>query len=430
MNVRYRSYSALPAPLNSPQYLQAVRQEIRVLALAAGAIFPVFLVGCSSIFVPISLDSFSERVTVEQTEVLEPPQIAVEPHSDGMGWTVRARQRVREHQRIDVAERWKGKRYEAKGNIGTVVAGALLCPVGALYGTALAIGRPDRPSWDSIEEYCLGIGGLDLPGHQDTETRVGQTIDHREYEAIQGIEDAHARFLWHLPGKDPIGVEIPAKNLNEGVGFRLRWLADTMERNGILLNRATAGYASIEVEGNDAGRGSVKLTITGDRLAAASRQGSIRTVPRTTWPKEIRVRLVMEHDRETPKAIQQQLHARVSKVLAETGLQLVVREGELQKLTNLQQTQLQPQYSDPSPSIGRLTGASVIVMIRPTLVGRDAYQVYEEIVSVETGQILAAGTIEDQAKNADRLIQSTAQVIVDLLQAQAGNRREGWMIRP
>ena len=69
-------------------------------------------------------------------------------------------------------------------------------------------------------------------------------------------------------------------------------------------------------------------------------------------------------------------------------------------------------------------------MIRPTLVGRDAYQVYEEIVSVETGQILAAGTIEDQAKNADRLIQSTAQVIVDLLQAQAGNRREGWMIRP
>jgi hypothetical protein len=91
---------------------------------------------------------------------------------------------------------------------------------------------------------------------------------------------------------------------------------------------------------------------------------------------------------------------------------------------------LQPQYSDPSPSIGRLTGASVIVMIRPTLVGRDAYQVYEEIVSVETGQILAAGTIEDQAKNADRLIQSTAQVIVDLLQAQAGNRREGWMIRP
>lgn len=72
----------------------------------------------------------------------------------------------------------------------------------------------------------------------------------------------------------------------------------------------------------------------------------------------------------------------------------------------------------------------MIVMIRPTLVGRDAYQVYEEIVSVQTGQILAAGTIEDQAKNADRLIQSTAQVIVDLLQAQAGNRREGWMIRP
>jgi hypothetical protein len=39
MNVRSRSYSALPAPLNSPQYLQAVRQEIRVLALAAGALF-------------------------------------------------------------------------------------------------------------------------------------------------------------------------------------------------------------------------------------------------------------------------------------------------------------------------------------------------------------------------------------------------------
>lgn len=76
-----------------------------------------------------------------------------------------------------------------------MVAGALLCPVGAFNGTALAIGRPDRPSWDSIEEYRLGIGGLDLPGHQDTETRVGQTIDHREYETIQGIEDAHARFL-------------------------------------------------------------------------------------------------------------------------------------------------------------------------------------------------------------------------------------------
>lgn len=149
MNVRYRSYSALPAPLNSPQYLQAVRQKIRVLALAAGAIFPVFLVGCSSIFVPISLDSFSERVTVEQTEVLEPPQIAVEPHSDGMGWTVRARQRVREHQRVDLAERWKGKRYEAKGNIGTVVAGTLFCPLGALYGTVV-------PRLKCGREECIG----------------------------------------------------------------------------------------------------------------------------------------------------------------------------------------------------------------------------------------------------------------------------------
>jgi hypothetical protein len=130
MNVRPRSYSALPAPLNSPLYLQVVRQEIRVLARAAGAISPVFLVGCSSIFVPISLDSFSKRVTAERTEVLEPPQIAVEPHSDGVGWTVRARQRVREHQRIDLAKRWKGNRYEAKGGIGTVVTGALLCRSG------------------------------------------------------------------------------------------------------------------------------------------------------------------------------------------------------------------------------------------------------------------------------------------------------------
>lgn len=79
MNVRSSSYSVLPAPLNSPPYLQAVRQEIRVLALTAGALSSVFLVGYSSIFVPISLDSFSERVTVEQTKVLEPPQIAVTP---------------------------------------------------------------------------------------------------------------------------------------------------------------------------------------------------------------------------------------------------------------------------------------------------------------------------------------------------------------
>jgi hypothetical protein len=43
-----------------------------------------------------------------------------------MGWIVRARQRVREHQRVDLAERWKGKRYAAKGNIGTVVADTLL----------------------------------------------------------------------------------------------------------------------------------------------------------------------------------------------------------------------------------------------------------------------------------------------------------------
>lgn len=143
MNVRSRSYSALPAPLNSPLCRQAVRQEIRVWPLAAGALSPVFLVGCSSIFVPISLDSFSERVTVERTEVLEPPQIA-EPQSDGLGWTVRARQRVWEHQWVDLAERWKGKRYEAKGNIGTVVAGALLCPVGALYGTVVSRLNVDR----------------------------------------------------------------------------------------------------------------------------------------------------------------------------------------------------------------------------------------------------------------------------------------------
>jgi hypothetical protein len=151
MNVRSRSYSALPAPLYSSQYLQAVSQEIRVWSLAAGAIFPEFLVGCSSIFVPISLDSFAARVTVERTEVLEPPQIAVEPQSDGMGWTVSARQRVREHQRVDLAERWKGNRSEAKGNIGTVVAGALLCPVGALYG--IVVPRLKCGQGECVGEY-------------------------------------------------------------------------------------------------------------------------------------------------------------------------------------------------------------------------------------------------------------------------------------
>jgi hypothetical protein len=86
MTVRFPSYSALPAPLNSPRYLQAVRQVIRVSPQATEAVFPVFLVGCSPIFVPISPDLFSERVTVERTEVLEPPRIAVGPQSDGMGW--------------------------------------------------------------------------------------------------------------------------------------------------------------------------------------------------------------------------------------------------------------------------------------------------------------------------------------------------------
>jgi hypothetical protein len=131
MNVRSRSYSALPAPVHSPPYLQAVRQEIRVRALAAGAISPLCLVGSSSIFIPIGLDSFTERVTVERTEVLDPPHIVVDPPSDGMKWTVSARRRIRACGLI-----WRnggrGNGMRQKGNIGTVVAGAPLCPVGAL----------------------------------------------------------------------------------------------------------------------------------------------------------------------------------------------------------------------------------------------------------------------------------------------------------
>jgi hypothetical protein len=57
-------------------------------------------VSCAPVFTPTTLQTFKESRDITSTTAVERPRLALSPHSDGLGWTVRVTQLVGETNRI------------------------------------------------------------------------------------------------------------------------------------------------------------------------------------------------------------------------------------------------------------------------------------------------------------------------------------------
>ena len=140
--------------------------------------------------------------------------------------------------RVDLVERWKGKWYEAKGEYRNCGRRRPPLPRRGTLGNS----SRDQPAGSAKLGFDRGVlfgDGISL-GIRIRTLGLDRLLDHREDETTQGIEDARARLLWHLPGKDLIGVESPATNLHKGVGFHsdgwpIPWNAMTSRSIKLLL---------------------------------------------------------------------------------------------------------------------------------------------------------------------------------------------------
>lgn len=386
--------------------------------------------GCSSFFMPVSLGSFSESVTVERVEPLGPPHLLLSSHSDGLGWTVRIEQSVRQFQTVRQTEQWEGYRYPSGGNGGTMLAGAIFCPMSSLYAIAYAIGRPAHPSWDSIQEYCLGLGKLDVLKKQpDVVTHQLDGLDERTTDTVRSLHDGMVRLLWYRPHSDPIGLEQPMDQTVAGNELRVRWLADIMARNGVLLTPHLDGYGTIEYETSDHKTIGTALRITADQLLSALRPSMFRAT-QPHWPQAIRVRV--QHTVGARISVQEarRLESRLTETLVSHGIPSVVRDQALEQVIHQQEALLSPRYTDSTVSPGHLTAASVVVHVRSAAIPKQGYIVECRLVSVATGQLLGHVTLEDREGAWERLADTTTAMVVDLLNGPPAASRAGWMVSP
>lgn len=80
-------------------------------------------ISCAPVFTPTTLQTFKESRDITSTTALERPRLALSPHSDGLGWTVRITQTVEETNRIRREEVWGGYTYERRLNLVTILGG-------------------------------------------------------------------------------------------------------------------------------------------------------------------------------------------------------------------------------------------------------------------------------------------------------------------
>ena len=296
-----RYYRITPTPL-----LSSSRGKIRSLAYLAwqwssGTISVVLLVlvtlvSCAPVFTPTTLQDFKESRETSSTTAVERPRLALSPHSDGLGWTVRVTQTVEEKNRIRREEVWGGYTYERRLNLVTMVGGGLLCAPNLLLNTLFSMGTPNQPGWSSPWQYCLAAAGYDVPGRADTRTRIADDLDPQVQTVTRIIVDGDLRLTFAADGRDRIGIAVPVSKDFQGTHIRLRWLAMALREQGV--NPADVPDGTVEISysptvGNPGP--TTQLPIDGHVLTAML-QHDLAVLPQDRWPKQPRLRLAVNND--------------------------------------------------------------------------------------------------------------------------------------
>lgn len=233
------------------------------------------------------------------------------------------------------------------------------------------------------------------------------------------------QLQWQWPNQDPMVVDVPLNTGTDGTILRLPWLAAALIRNGRSLDASLTGTGRIIFEGMHGERATSPLSITADTLRGARSQRVWRA-PDQRWPRSLQVRLSLNQTRPNPTRPELPVSLIMQRLLARQ-IPVVARDESLAHIIDTQRRQLTPAYRDTAPSVGHLTGATVLLHIA-TERQPQGWTVTTTAVDIESGQILGMMTLEDQPEHWGRLMESLSSLLPDLV-APDTTRREGWFIQ-
>ncbi|ALA59493.1 hypothetical protein NITMOv2_3094 [Nitrospira moscoviensis] len=424
---------------------RAPTEELRVPQTS----FPWFLfislvlTHCAPIEKPVSLDHVHQVPVIHHTEPLGPPELRISAHTDGLGWSVQPVQRIRRYVDMTQQETWKTRVYPAAKTcrIPKLVAGWVTCPTWGLLGmTGLAFADPSGPMWrrSALYEPCSLASGGEAYSSEAMLMRNDVTLDRRIEEEDQPVITGSLALVWQLPGKDPLGIDIPLSPEQTTIMFRARWIADLLIRQGIEVTDHLSGRAEVQLRQPGGLLISHPIPLTTAMLRTAIEQEAARS-PADRWPSAIRIRTVVEADEHAAALETRALATHLQRHVARSGLAVVVRDDLFAATESLQTAQHQGRYRDSVRNgIGQWSGATLLVRVYAQALQEQGYLATANIASIETGEVLAHLIVEAPPGQWAEFLDTMSARILDAVRPTGrpqadmaphnDTRREGWLI--
>lgn len=389
------------------------------------------LMGCtSSYFVPMELAPFD--ITQQRTarQPLHGPQLHVQTHPDGMGWTVSATQMWEETTTVEEREIWRGLSYQPSENtarqIGLTLATPITCP-GSLVAHLLQRGirlmgvmDGPAPTWKLVYTYCVvPLRGLDPAKESWTSQPAGATTQHTFTTVTNTpITDGRLQLQWRQPQTDPVGIEYPLTATQPLVDLRLRDLASLVQRDQTPPH-LRQGHVDIVLLTSDQSPVHEPLPVNSHTLAAAL-ASDLAQRPPDDWPIVKRIRI----DSTRPDLL-----ALAEHTATDLGIPIVARQQSAQVLQRLQQQEVSAQFTDTTPStIGHWSGATLFLSLRSTTDYPGHQFIHATVIAIETGLVLGQVTIEGPMTSTPEFTGLIRGELDALLSPSHDRRRQGVLI--
>lgn len=407
------------------------------------AFIPLVLTHCAPIEQPVSLDHVDQVPVIHHTEPVDPPELRITTHTDGLGWSVQPVQRIRRYVDMTQQETWKTRVYPPAKTwrIPKLVAGWVTCPTWGLLGmTGLAFADPSGPMWrrSALYEPCSLASGGEAYSSESTMMRKDVSLDRRIEEEDQHVTTGSLALVWQLPDKDPLGIDIPLSPQQTRISLRAHWIANLLMRQGIQVTDHLPGHAELQLRQPGGPLISHRIPLTTMMLRTAIEQQAARS-PGDRWPSTIRIRTVVETDGHGAAPETLAIATHLARDFAGSGLAVVVRDDLFAETEDLQVAQHQGRYSDSAHNgVGQWSGATLLARVSYRNLQDEGYLATTSIVSIETGEVLAHLIVEAPPGQWAAFLDTTSARIIDTvlptvrpqtdIAPHNDARREGWLI--
>lgn len=358
------------------------------------------------------------------------PELHVQTHPDGLGWTVSVTQPWIEQVTQEEQEIWNGYRYQpspSRGRqIGLTVLSALTCPA-SLVAHFIGWGRNvyglfegPAPTWKLFTKYCVvPVNGLD-PAQESWTSEPATAMEQHTLRSLRQrqVTNGLVQLQWHPPSSDPIAVEYPLSDSQPTIDIRLRDLATLVKRDQTAAH-LRRGHAQLQFVSSWDKPIVTPLEISAHTLDAALLSDLVKR-PDRDWPASPRV--LVSSNRDPLKQL-------AERTLTQLGVTIVSRDHDTRVLTDLQEQEVSPIYAEPTTTtIGHWIGATVLLSLQATPHLRNREHIRITAVDVETGTVLGHVSVEPprpHTPDADGLIRGEIEA---LMTNHSSQRRQGLLI--